>query len=132
MKRALTLILSLLLITSLGIGTAFAQDKKKREKFGFDKRHEMAQRVKFKASTERIRWKMVMPWSKGLLFYDIATHFCDSVRLITGGNFDIKPFSAGELKCHVLQAHLLDDDPRDLLDVDRVRGRQVEDIHFLI
>jgi hypothetical protein len=40
---------------------------------------------------------MVMPWSKGLLFYDIATHFCDSVRLLTGGNFDIKAFSAGEL-----------------------------------
>jgi TRAP-type mannitol/chloroaromatic compound transport system substrate-binding protein len=69
----------------------------KREKFGSDPRHDMAKRVKFKASTDKVRWKMVMPWSKGLLFYDIAVHFCDSVRLLTGGNFDIKPFSAGEL-----------------------------------
>ncbi|MGA9261860.1 MAG: hypothetical protein WBV95_07790 [Desulfobacterales bacterium] len=38
-----------------------------------------------------------MPWSKGLLFYDIASHFCDSVRLASAGRLDIKPFSAGEL-----------------------------------
>jgi hypothetical protein len=39
-----------------------------------------------------------MPWSKGLLFYDIAVHFVTRVRLASaGGNFDIKPFSAGEL-----------------------------------
>jgi TRAP-type C4-dicarboxylate transport system substrate-binding protein len=47
--------------------------------------------------TEKIRWKMVMPWSKGLLFYDIAVHFADSVRLASAGRLDIKPFSAGEL-----------------------------------
>ena len=69
----------------------------KREKFGSDPRHDMAKRVKFKASTDKVRWKMVMPWSKGLLFYDMATHFCDTVRLVSAGNFDIKPFSAGEL-----------------------------------
>jgi TRAP-type C4-dicarboxylate transport system substrate-binding protein len=69
----------------------------KREKFGSDPRHEIAKRVKFKPSTDKVSWKMVMPWSKGLLFYDIAVHFCDSVRLASGGNFDIKPFSAGEL-----------------------------------
>jgi TRAP-type mannitol/chloroaromatic compound transport system substrate-binding protein len=69
----------------------------KREKFGVDKRSEVAQRIKFKPSTEKIRWKMVMPWSKGLLFYDIAAHFCDSVRLASAGRLDIKPFSAGEL-----------------------------------
>jgi TRAP-type mannitol/chloroaromatic compound transport system substrate-binding protein len=40
---------------------------------------------------------MVMPWSKGLLFYDLAVHFCDTVRLASGGRLDIKPFSAGEL-----------------------------------
>ncbi len=40
---------------------------------------------------------MVMPWSKGLLFYDIATHFADSVRLASAGRLDIKPFSAGEM-----------------------------------
>ncbi len=38
-----------------------------------------------------------MPWSKGLLFYDIAVHFADSVRLASAGRLDIKPFSAGEL-----------------------------------
>mgnify|MGYP001548602390 FL=1 len=69
----------------------------KREKFGEDPRHKIAKRVKFKTSSEKIRWKMVMPWSKGLLFYDIATHFADSVRLASAGRLDIKPFSAGEL-----------------------------------
>ncbi len=80
---------------SLGISTSYAAAK--REKFGVDPRHQMAERVKFKPSTEHIRWKMVMPWSKGLLFYDIAVHFADSVRLASAGRLDIKPFSAGEL-----------------------------------
>jgi TRAP-type mannitol/chloroaromatic compound transport system substrate-binding protein len=40
---------------------------------------------------------MVMPWSKGLLFYDMAQHFADSVALASGGRLDIKLFSAGEL-----------------------------------
>jgi TRAP-type mannitol/chloroaromatic compound transport system substrate-binding protein len=40
---------------------------------------------------------MVMPWSKGLLFYDVAQHFADSVRLASGGRLDIQVFSAGEL-----------------------------------
>jgi TRAP-type mannitol/chloroaromatic compound transport system substrate-binding protein len=40
---------------------------------------------------------MVMPWSKGLLFYDIASHFADSVRLASAGRLDIKPFAADEL-----------------------------------
>lgn len=69
----------------------------KREKFGIDKRHAEAKRVKFQPSTEKIRWKMTMPWSKGLLFYDMAVHFCDSVRLASAGRLDIKPFSAGEI-----------------------------------
>ena len=70
---------------------------RKAQKFGVDKRSDVAQRIKFKPSDEKIRWKMVMPWSKGLLFYDIAAHFCDSVRLASAGRLDIKPFSAGEL-----------------------------------
>ncbi|WP_028583181.1 TRAP transporter substrate-binding protein [Desulfogranum mediterraneum] len=69
----------------------------KRAKFGIDERHEEAKRVKFKPSTKKIRWKMTMPWSKGLLFYDMAVHFCDSVRLASAGRLDIKPFSAGEI-----------------------------------
>jgi len=95
MKRVLTISLALLLAVSFTLSTAAAAEK--REKFGVDKRSDIAKRVKFKPSTEKIRWKMVMPWSKGLLFYDIAAHFCDSVRLASAGRLDIKPFSAGEL-----------------------------------
>jgi TRAP-type mannitol/chloroaromatic compound transport system substrate-binding protein len=74
-----------------------AMAAEKREKFGTDKRSAVAKRVNFKPSTETIRWKMVMPWDKGILFYDVAAHFCDSVRLASAGRLDIKPFSAGEL-----------------------------------
>jgi TRAP-type mannitol/chloroaromatic compound transport system substrate-binding protein len=94
MKKIFTIGLTLLLTTGLTLSTANAA---KREKFGSDPRHPEAKRVKFKPSTETIKWKMVMPWSKGLLFYDVATHFADSVRLASAGRLDIKPFSAGEL-----------------------------------
>jgi len=86
--------LTLLISTGLALSSASAA---KREKFGSDPRHAEAKRVKFKPSDKKIRWKMVMPWSKGLLFYDIAVHFADSVRLASAGRLDIKPFSAGEL-----------------------------------
>jgi TRAP-type mannitol/chloroaromatic compound transport system substrate-binding protein len=95
MKRFFAISVCVLLAVCLITSFSFADEK--REKFGVDKRAEMAKRVKFKPSTEKIRWKMVMPWSKGLLFYDIASHFCDSVRLASAGRLDIKPFSAGEL-----------------------------------
>ena len=79
MKRnwlvALGTLVTFALITVSGVQAA------KREKFGVDPRHDQAKRVKFKTSDKTIRWKMVMPWSKGLLFYDMATHFADSVRL---------------------------------------------------
>lgn len=93
MKRFLTAAMTVGLAITVAAGTANA----KREKFGVDDRHKIAKRVKFGTSTEQIKWKMVMPWSKGLLFYDIAVHFADSVRLASGGRLDIKPFSAGEL-----------------------------------
>ena len=95
MKRFFAISVCVLLAVCLITSFSFAAEK--REKFGVDKRAEMAKRVTFKPSTEKIRWKMVMPWSKGLLFYDIASHFCDSVRLASAGRLDIKPFSAGEL-----------------------------------
>jgi TRAP-type mannitol/chloroaromatic compound transport system substrate-binding protein len=95
MKRLFAISVCIMLAVCLITSFSFAAEK--REKFGVDKRAEMAKRVKFKPSTEKIRWKMVMPWSKGLLFYDIASHFCDSVRLASAGRLDIKPFSAGEL-----------------------------------
>ncbi len=71
----------------------------KREKFGADKRHDEVKKElrTIKPSTEKFKWKMVMPWSKGLLFYDLAQHFADSVALASGGRLKIKLFSAGEL-----------------------------------
>ena len=95
MKRRLTL--TICLVLALALTASFAYAGAKRGKFGTDERHDIAKRVKFKTSDEKIRWKMVMPWSKGLLFYDIAVHFADSVRLASAGRLDIKPFSAGEL-----------------------------------
>ena len=85
------------LALSLAISTGQAAEK--REKFGADKRHEEIQKElkTIKPSTETFRWKMVMPWSKGLLFYDMAQHFADSVELASGGRLKIKLFSAGEL-----------------------------------
>ncbi len=94
MKKVLTLIIACLITVTLATGSSFAG---KREKFGSDPRHKDAKRVSFKPSQDKVRWKMVMPWSKGLLFYDIAVHFADSVRLASAGRLDIKPFSAGEL-----------------------------------
>ncbi|MCG8566722.1 MAG: TRAP transporter substrate-binding protein DctP [Desulfobacterales bacterium] len=94
MKKKLSMILTCLIAVAFLFSPAQAG---KREKFGEDPRHKVAKRVKFKTSDEKIRWKMVMPWSKGLLFYDIAVHFADSVRLASAGRLDIKPFSAGEL-----------------------------------
>lgn len=94
MKKLLTGALAVCLTVGLSVANA---DAAKREKFGVDERAKIAKRVKFEPSTENIKWKMVMPWSKGLLFYDIAVHFADSVRLASAGRLDIKPFSAGEL-----------------------------------
>lgn len=94
MKKFLTVMVTCLMAFFFICGTSYAG---KREKFGEDPRHKDAQRITFKTSQEKIKWKMVMPWSKGLLFYDIAVHFADSVRLASAGRLDIKPFSAGEL-----------------------------------
>jgi TRAP-type mannitol/chloroaromatic compound transport system substrate-binding protein len=93
MKKALSIVITLIMAVVFICGTAHA----KREKFGEDPRAKEARRVSFKTSDETFRWKMVMPWSKGLLFYDIASHFADSVRLASAGRLDIKPFAADEL-----------------------------------
>jgi len=94
-KKALSLITISLAAFLFICSASYAAEK--REKFGEDPRHKEAQRVSYKTSTENIKWKMVMPWSKGQLFYDMAVHFADSVRLASAGRLDIKPFSAGEL-----------------------------------
>ncbi|MBA3011387.1 MAG: TRAP transporter substrate-binding protein DctP [Proteobacteria bacterium] len=95
MKKSVTLLITCLVAFLFICGNSYAAEK--REKFGEDPRHKDAKRISFKTSEEQIKWKMVMPWSKGLLFYDIAVHFADSVRLASGGRLDIKPFSADEL-----------------------------------
>jgi TRAP-type mannitol/chloroaromatic compound transport system substrate-binding protein len=95
--KKLNLILSLLVMVSfLMAPNAFSA---KREKFGEDKRHQAVKKElrKIKTSDQKFKWKMVMPWSKGLLFFDFAQHFADSVKLASGGRLDIKVFSAGEL-----------------------------------
>ncbi|MCP4113328.1 MAG: TRAP transporter substrate-binding protein DctP [Desulfobacteraceae bacterium] len=95
MRKTLMICLSLFIAICFVANFSFAGEK--RGKFGVDKRHKIAKRVKFKPSKDKVRWKMVMPWTKGLLLYDVAVHFCDSVRLVSAGRLDIKPFSAGEL-----------------------------------
>ncbi len=84
---------------ALTMAVTSGQAADKREKFGADKRHEAVKSElrSIKPSTENFKWKMVMPWSKGLLFYDMALHFADSVALASGGRLEIKVFSAGEL-----------------------------------
>lgn len=88
-------------VAALGLTLAVTsgQAAEKREKFGADKRHEEVKKElrSIKPSTETFKWKMVMPWTKGLLFYDMAQHFADSVALASGGRLEIKLFSAGEL-----------------------------------
>jgi TRAP-type mannitol/chloroaromatic compound transport system substrate-binding protein len=95
MKKLERLIGLALVLTLAFAPNAFAA----REKFGADKRHEEVKKElrTIKTSKDEFKWKMVMPWSKGLLFYDMAQHFADSVALASGGRLMIKLFSDGEL-----------------------------------
>lgn len=95
MKKSLVFVIACLITLCFTLPNLHAAEK--REKFGLDPRHKTGDKVTFKPSDDKIRWKMVMPWSKGLLFYDIAVHFADSVRLASAGRLDIKAFSADEL-----------------------------------
>lgn len=97
MSKLKSLIGLLAAVMLLVAPNAFSAEK--REKFGADKRNAEIQKElrTIKPSTEKVRWKMVMPWSKGILFYDMAQHFADSVALASGGRLEIKLFSAGEL-----------------------------------
>ncbi|MBR9981662.1 MAG: TRAP transporter substrate-binding protein DctP [Desulfatitalea sp.] len=98
MRRVLITVFSCLLLVCFTSGLALAQaQKKERAKFGVDQRAASAQRVNFKPSTENHRWSMVMPWSKGLLFYDIASHMADSIRLASAGRLNIRVYAAEEL-----------------------------------
>jgi len=100
MKRCFKTAAVLALLLLFAMNVALAQDKKTksdRQKFGADDRIEEVKKLKVTTSDKKHRWKMVLPWSKGLLFYDMAVHFCDTVRLASGGRLDIKAYSAGEL-----------------------------------
>ncbi len=100
MKRGLKAVAVFAMALFLAAGTSMAEEKKaksEREKFGADTRAEEIKNLKVEFSDKKHRWKMVLPWTKGILFYDMAAHFCDTVRLASGGRLDIKPFSAGEL-----------------------------------
>jgi len=97
MKTFKTIVGLLALLALVASPAMSAEKKKQREKFGIDKRHVQAEKLRVKASTDRIRWKMVTTWTKGLLFHDYAVHFADTVRLASGGRLDIKVYSDGEL-----------------------------------
>jgi TRAP-type mannitol/chloroaromatic compound transport system substrate-binding protein len=94
MKR-IKMIVGLTMVLLMMAPQAFAQ----QTKFGVDKRRAEAQQElrTLKPSTETVRWRMVMPWSKGIHFYDMAQHFADSVALASGNRLQIRVFSAGEL-----------------------------------
>ena len=100
MKKCLKVAAIFSVIFLFAANLAMAQDQKTksdRTKFGADNRIEEVKNLKVATSDKKHRWKMVLPWSKGLLFYDMAVHFCDTVRLASGGRLEIKAFSAGEL-----------------------------------
>ncbi|HHP7235705.1 MAG TPA: TRAP transporter substrate-binding protein [Desulfobacterales bacterium] len=100
MKKCLTAAAIFTFVLLFAVSPALAQDKKtksERQKFGADDRIEAVKKLKVETSDKKHRWKMVLPWTKGLLFYDMAVHFCDTVRLASGGRLDIKAYSAGEL-----------------------------------
>ena len=96
MRRILSILIVFFFLFGMPLGQSLAADEE-RGKFGTDPRHEQAEDIDFETSSKKIRWKMVMPWSKGLLFYDVAQHFADSVRLASAGRLDIRVFAAGEL-----------------------------------
>ena len=100
MKKGLKAAAVFTFICLFALNLALAQDKKAksdRQKFGADDRIEEVKKLKVETSDKKHRWKMVLPWTKGLLFYDMAIHFCDTVRLASGGRLNIKAYSAGEL-----------------------------------
>lgn len=96
LQKSVIVMVALLFMADTGLA-AEQKTKSERQKFGTDTRHEEVKGLKITTSDQKVRWKMVLPWSKGLLFYDMALHFCDTVRLASGGRLDIKAYSAGEL-----------------------------------
>jgi TRAP-type mannitol/chloroaromatic compound transport system substrate-binding protein len=89
------LIIFTFIFTLLFSVSSFA--KSKRQKFGVDSRHVQWQHKKFTTSKKVFHWRMGETWTKGLLFHDIAQHFCDSVRAASGGRLNIKLYQAGAI-----------------------------------
>ncbi len=87
------LVLSIFLISPSGM----AARKKVRTKIGKDKRHELWKNKKWTTSHKKYHWRMVTTWTPGLLFYDYAVHFADSVRAASGGRLDITVYPAGAI-----------------------------------
>ncbi len=77
-------------------GDSLAQQKKKIEKFGEDKRIKEWANKKFETSNKTFNWRMSDPWG-GLNFHDIAIHFADTVRGCSGGRLNIKVFPTGAI-----------------------------------
>ncbi|MBS3779055.1 MAG: TRAP transporter substrate-binding protein DctP [Desulfovermiculus sp.] len=95
MYRVLCTCMALFFLLVIPLSQSMAESD--RQRFGADPRHEEAERIDYEVSDKKFRWDMVMPWSKGLLFYDVAQHFADSVRLASAGRLNIRVFAAGEL-----------------------------------
>ncbi len=95
MYRVLFTFIALFFLLSIPVSQVSADVD--RERFGEDPRHERAATIDFEVSDQYFEWDMVMPWSRGLLFYDMAQHFADSVRLASAGRLDINVYAAGEL-----------------------------------
>ncbi len=77
-------------------GDSLAQQKKKIEKFGEDKRIKEWANKKFETSNKTFNWRMSDPWG-GLNFHDMAMHFADTVRGCSGGRLNIKVFPTGAI-----------------------------------
>jgi TRAP-type mannitol/chloroaromatic compound transport system substrate-binding protein len=98
-KLALAILIAFVAVAFLAMGptNSFAQvQQKKIEKFGEDKRSAEWAKKKWETSTKKFNWRMSDPWS-ALLFHDMAQHFCDSVKAVSGGRLDIKLFPTGAI-----------------------------------
>jgi TRAP-type mannitol/chloroaromatic compound transport system substrate-binding protein len=93
---AILVILVAVAFVTAGPTDSFAQQKKKIEKFGEDKRIKEWANKKWETSTQKFNMRMSDPWG-GLNFHDISIHFADTVRACSGGRLDIKVFPTGAI-----------------------------------
>jgi len=106
MKKLSMAVLVVFMVTAFVAVNAWAADQKpaapgaaqpkKIEKFGEDKRAKEWAGKKWETSAKKYTLRMSDPWG-GLLFHDIAQHFCDSVKAASGGRLEIKLFTTGAI-----------------------------------